>query len=106
MHLKKSVRHFFLATLGISERMVFTVLNMQSTIGVCEVDRRGNHSNRPNETSEEQKVKVRKYIKSFPTVESHYCRKHSQRQYLSPELSVKKCTHTMKINVKMMVHIQ
>ena len=33
---------------------------------------------------------VRAHIESFPKVESHYCRKSTQRQYLSPLLSVNK----------------
>jgi len=31
---------------------------------------------------------VKEHIKSFPTVESHYCRKDTQRQYLDSKLTV------------------
>lgn len=42
------------------------------------------------ETPPEKLNEVIDHIKSFPTVESHYCRSSSTRQYLQPGLSVAK----------------
>lgn len=41
-------------------------------------------------TSEDDRQFVREHIKSFPTVDSHYCRKNTSRKYLEKDLSIKK----------------
>lgn len=81
---------FFLETLDISDQMVITANKKALSIGICSTDKRGKHKNRPHSISLQKKQFVREHIKSFPTVDSHYCRKDSQKQYLSPELSVSK----------------
>ena len=43
-----------------------------------------------NKTSEARVYGVRYHIESFPTVESHYTRKMSKRQYLNGNLSITK----------------
>ena len=43
-----------------------------------------------NKTDDSKRDAVKEHIKSFPTVESHYCRKDTQRQYLDSKLSVNK----------------
>ena len=43
-----------------------------------------------NKTSEARVNDVRKHIESFPTVESHYTRKRSKRQYLNGDLIITK----------------
>ena len=103
---EKVCKTFFLATLGFSERMVFTVLDKQSSIGVCETDKRGKHNSRPNETTDDKKTKARSHIESFPTVESHYCRKHSNRQYLSPDLSIMRMYTSYESYIKRMTQSQ
>ena len=40
--IRKFARHF-LATLGISETMFYTVMNKQSAIGICETNKRCTH---------------------------------------------------------------
>ena len=81
---------FFLKTLGISDKMVTTAYKKLNDIGICEDDKRGKYSNRPNKTSEVQKMHVRQHIRSFETVESHYCRRDSKKLYLPQDLSLSK----------------
>lgn len=59
-------------------------------MGLCHDVQRGKHKNRPNRKSSEQAQFVRSHIESFSTVESHYCRKDSKKEYLSSDLSVTK----------------
>ncbi|MEW8545667.1 MAG: hypothetical protein AB2693_19270 [Candidatus Thiodiazotropha sp.] len=80
---------FFIHTLAISDRIVFTALEKQ-TLGMSSLDGRGKHLSRPTKTSEEQLDSIKAHINSFPCVESHYCRKDSHKQYLQPGLSVPK----------------
>lgn len=51
---------------------------------------RGRHKNRPSKCSEEMINKVINHIKRFPTIESHYCRENTKRQYLEEGLSISK----------------
>ena len=85
----KVCKTFFLHTLSISERYVHTAQKL-SNLGICQDDKWGKHSNRPNRTLHEQEKIVKDHIENFPTVESHYCRKDSQKQYLSGDLSLRK----------------
>ena len=70
--------------------MVTTAYKKLNDIGICEDDKRGKYSNRPNKTSEVQKMHVRQHIRSFETVESHYCRRDSKKLYLPQDLSLSK----------------
>lgn len=89
-NLVKVCKTFFLHTLSISDKAVCTVHNKLSCLGISSEDSRGKHRTRPNRMTEEQKQKVKQHIESFKTVESHYCRKHSSKQYLPAGLSVAK----------------
>lgn len=80
-------KQFFLCTLDISEAKVITALRKKNPFGNCEEDKRGSHKNRPWALGEE-KEEVKQHIGSFATVDSHYCRKKSKRQYLDPSLSI------------------
>ena len=54
-----------------------------------EPDKRGKHTNRPQQICEEVRDLVREHINMFPTRNSHYSRKDNHgRTYLSPELSI------------------
>ena len=86
----KVCKTLFLNTLGISDKMVTTVYKKINNIGMCMDDSRGKFPNRPNETSEIQKMYARKHINSFETVESHYCRKDSAKSYLPHDLNISK----------------
>ena len=88
-NIVKVCKTFFLHTLSISERYVHTAKKLTS-MGICHDDKRGTHSNRPNKTGNGQENIGKAHIESFPIVESHYCRKDSQKQYLSGDLSVRK----------------
>lgn len=79
---------FFLHTLSISDRVVRTVLSNISNIGVCQEDKRGRHATRPNKTTELSKSFVREHIESYKCVQSHYCRKDTQKCYLDANLNV------------------
>lgn len=55
-----------------------------------QADQRGKHSNKPIKMSEDVLNKVKTFISSFPSEQSHYSRKHNpNRHYSSPELSIK-----------------
>ena len=51
------------------------------------MDRRGKHQPH-NRTPDTEKDTVRQHIEFFPTVESHYTRKDTDRKYLSSNLSI------------------
>lgn len=96
MHLEHSgSRHrvckaFFLKTLCISNRSVMIAVEGKNSSGTFgSVDGRGRQppSNRTDESHIEA---VKQHIRSFPTVESHYCRKDTQRLYLDSKLTVQK----------------
>ncbi|WAQ96145.1 LOW QUALITY PROTEIN: hypothetical protein MAR_028835 [Mya arenaria] len=62
----------------------------QGNARICTDDNRGHHSNRVNRNSELQKSKVRNHIRSFPNMDSHYCRKDSSKRYLASDLNISK----------------
>ncbi|KAK7486497.1 hypothetical protein BaRGS_00022298 [Batillaria attramentaria] len=82
-------KKFFLATLALGEAYVDHALK-NSTNGTFAGKERRGKSQPHNKASEEAIEGVRRHIESFPTVESHYTRKDTQRKYLEPVLTVKK----------------
>jgi hypothetical protein len=44
----------------------------------------------PNKTKPEVINKIKYHMEKFPTQETHYCRKPSNRKYLDPRLSIRK----------------
>lgn len=78
---------FFLDTLNIGEKTVTYTSNRSDTVR-C-VDKRGKKSG-SQRISEENRNVIRKHIESFPTVQSHYCRKTTSRKYLEKHLSIRK----------------
>lgn len=73
----------FLDTFDISIRVVKTALTKNSP------DKRGKHSNKKR-LNPELIDSVKAHIKSFPMMDSHYCRADSQRRYLDEHLTVAK----------------
>lgn len=81
---------FFLKTLGISHGPVEKALAGVDDTGIfAETDQRGKKEP-PNKTDLTVMQRVKNHIESFPTVASHYCRKTTERQYLDPNLSIRK----------------
>ena len=62
-------------------------------------DKRGNHQPH-NKTPTQDRDIVRQHIESFPTMESHYTRKDSIKQYLSCDLSIRKMVDLYSIERK------
>lgn len=82
-------RGFFLSTLAIGEKLVRYTCSKSTGKNFSKADGRGKDTPY-NKTPDEMIDGVRAHIESFPKVESHYCRKSTNRQYLSPLLSVNK----------------
>uniref|UniRef100_A0ABD2X5R0 DUF7869 domain-containing protein n=1 Tax=Trichogramma kaykai TaxID=54128 RepID=A0ABD2X5R0_9HYME len=81
----------FLDTLGINIQTVRTALaKKMSSHGtfVAARDLRGTHTNRPHQYPVEITNLIISHIKSFPTVESHYVRADTQKNYLPAGLSI------------------
>ena len=79
---------FFLKTLCISNRAVLTAVEGRTDSGTFgQMDGRGRQPP-VNNTDAEHKRAILEHIKSFPAVESHYCRKDSQWQYLDRKQDV------------------
>ncbi|KAJ8666483.1 hypothetical protein QAD02_008145 [Eretmocerus hayati] len=83
-------RKMFLKTLGISYQRVRTALKRKresGLTGVISSDKRGRHTeNRPHRVPESVKDTARAHIESFPTMESHYCREGTAKNYLDESI--------------------
>ena len=81
-------KNMFLATLGISEQIVRTAFAKcgDRVTATCEADKRG--GNRKRKINEREIIK--EHIRMFPTKDSHYCRKQTNKRYLHERLSVSK----------------
>lgn len=79
---------FFCATFAISHRVIENCAHNMSDSGLYIGDDKRKNTRPPNTTSDEAKRFVKEHIDSFPRVESHYCRRDSQKQYISPELNI------------------
>lgn len=81
---------FFLNTLGISaKRIYYCFQNMVDKSSEIPMPLRKGKS-RSNFIEDERVEQVIQHIRSFPTVDSHYCRASTSRQYLSADLSITK----------------
>ena len=79
---------FFINTLNIGKKTVHNAMKKKSHGVFAAQDERGIFPS-ANKTSSEQLAEVRRHIEQFPRMESHYVRKTSKRQYLSPDLSIR-----------------
>jgi hypothetical protein len=73
-------KKFYLGTLSISQKPVYTVhQNKDVETNTPKQDGRGRSSGNCRSLSEEKKEQVREHIKSFPAIESHYCRSTTKK---------------------------
>ncbi len=79
-------KQFFLDTLCISSQMVKTVLSKRVSIETNNLN--VNKKCHSRKLPESLRIGVREHIKRFPTIESHYCRKDSNKLYLPQGLSL------------------
>lgn len=86
----KVCKTFFLATLCISQKPIYTAHQNKSVCGTPKSDGRGKASGSRRALSSDILQKVHDHINSFPQVESHYCRENTQRKYLDSSLNVAK----------------
>jgi len=97
----KSVKSFFLATLGISEAFSNDAMqNHKDGVFVGE-DRRGKHELH-NKTTKNAMEIVRKHIEYFPVVDGHFTRKDFSRKYLGADLNITRMyqLYLEEVNVK------
>ena len=77
----------FLKTLDIGERTIAYTLKKRRPHSNS--DNRGKQCPTTNILESEKEI-IRQHIRSFPVIESHYCRKTSQRKYLEKDPSIRK----------------
>lgn len=81
----------FLNTLDLTLGKVRVVVEKKRLegSGICQKDGRGKHLNQKRIPLDAVKF-IEYHIKMFPAYKSHYSRIHSEKQYLSPDLSISK----------------
>lgn len=85
-------KRFFLETFGITDKMVRNAILKTSDSGIIETEMRGGRQ-RSEEIKEKERMirdAISIHIDRFPKMESHYCRKNTSRQYLHPDLTLRK----------------
>nr|CAI5862904.1 unnamed protein product [Callosobruchus analis] len=86
--LIKVCKIMFLNTLDIGfKRIRYTMEKCRGGSGICTPDNRGRHGNHKRVSDEDRKI-VMDHISKFPAYKSHYSRSHSNKRYLSPDLSI------------------
>ena len=97
---EKKNKAFFITTLGIGRKIVETAFGKKNRKNISPIkDKRGKHQPH-NKTPTQDRDIVRQHIESFPTMESHYTRKDSNKQYLSCDLSIRKMVDLYSIERK------
>lgn len=80
----------FIDTFQITKRRVETIQNKIKNNIDTPIDGRGKHRNRPHAIPNLVRRMIRQHIDSFPRQLSHYSRKNSEKECLSPDLSLSK----------------
>ena len=78
----------FLKYPGYKKDFVYGSVNMQSDEGILKDSLSGKHG-KQKKRSAESIATVVEHIKSFPKVDSHYCRKECSKGFLDQSLSIK-----------------
>lgn len=82
-------KEFYLTTLDISQRRIsYYHDHKDKSTGLPKSDARGKHIKKC--VPEAKKEFVREHIRSFPRVESHYCRSKTKKEYLESTLTLQK----------------
>ncbi|XP_012938881.1 uncharacterized protein LOC106011979 [Aplysia californica] len=89
--LVKVCKKLFLNTLAMSDRTVRTAFKKLTPSGTIEKERRGG---RQSAKIVERDTKIRndieEHLRRFPRMESHYCRASTAKEYLPPDLNLRK----------------
>lgn len=80
-------KKFFLDTLDLGQDVVYSTLNRLNPTGTLSPSKQGKHGKQPTVDSDVLQS-IRDHINLFPTLESHYNRKHSSKKYLPADLSL------------------
>jgi hypothetical protein len=83
---EKVCKEHFMDILNIGSRVIETALKYKSGTGLSSHARPVQESH--NRIPDTERDRIRDHIKSFPTMESHYCRKDSQKKYLEAKLNL------------------
>ena len=78
----------FLRTLDFTQKQVRTIVAKTDENGVLEGEKRGGRVCSLSEDDRVRNEKIKAHIAKFPRAESYYCRRNSNKEYLSPELNV------------------
>ena len=82
-------KEFYLGTLNISQKVIYNVHDKKDPLtGTAKSDGRGKHQKKI--ISEVMRDSVMNHIRSFPAVESNYCRSETTRMFLEAGLNVRK----------------
>ena len=76
-------KKFYLCTLDVSQQVINYFHAKKGSVGKKKRVAK-------NQISEDKRRAIRDHIKSFPVVESHYCRSSTNRRYLESNLNVNK----------------
>lgn len=93
---------FFKSVLDVCDGKITKALQRKSASGTPVSDKRGRHTPH-NKTNLEDTNYLKEFIRKFPVYESHYCRHHTTKKYLPPNLNMslmyaeyKRCCETDK----------
>ncbi|XP_050316174.1 uncharacterized protein LOC126750569 [Anthonomus grandis grandis] len=89
---------FYLSTLDISNKLIFTATKKKDASGILMPDMRGKHKNCGKKVTDAIKGEIRNHIKSFPTMPSHYCRAQTNKSYIDGSLNIASMYRLYKAN--------
>lgn len=81
-------QQFFVNTLNVNKGRVYYYFKNNSNKPTITPGKSRHGTHQKKVISDKQKQEIRDHINRFPVVESHYCRKHSKKQYLYQGLNL------------------